>query len=746
MRLSEPKHTRLWFGLILVVYLLLGIAYLVQTPLFETPDESSHLMVVDYIRRHRTLQPYLIPERRADSAENMAWFLKYHDPPLYYAPPLYYTVAALTTAWTPIADLPRLLVPSPAWEAGWPPQQNSIPENKNMYAHRFAEETPLHSGTTRAVWFLRLLGLGFGGVVVACTHGLARHLWPGEPLLAYGAAAFVAFNPQFIATSTSVSHNPMFSALFALFLLMLIRTIAEKSDWRGWALLGGLTGLALLTKQTTLLMLPLAGLGAWLQARRHEHPGPLLLRHAVAFTVPALLVGGWWYVWNAFAHGDPLGMAMHSVVQVSLDHFGFPEMGKILRTFWAAFGWSLLLLPTWIYVVVWTVIGIGLLGALKPLLDGEIQQHTASNLGLLTVALVLNVGSLLRWAVQTGAPDGRLLHPSLPVLVLLTTWGITRWLPDQRKQRVVLGFIGASALLCTAWVPWFVLRPAFGSPRMTRPLSTEAQTLQADFGEITLLGYSAPNANLTAGDTLPVTTFWHADEAPSQRYRVWAQLGPQDPANYVSGEDTWLGGTLYPSDLWVADDVVQQQYTFTLSKNVDAPALLWVRAGLIDENGVRLTRTNADATQIKFGPWRALRTEPVPPPDHESRAILGSAALLGYDLTPPNASSVLTLTLHWRANEELHADYKVFVHLLDEYGEILTQDDGMPRNGAYPTSWWMPDQVVLDSRTLPLPTETGAAQISIGLYDPETGTRVAASDEEGNRYPNDVVPLQSISW
>jgi 4-amino-4-deoxy-L-arabinose transferase-like glycosyltransferase len=746
VRLPDPKRTHIWLGLILTAYLLLGIAYMAQIPLFEAPDESSHLMVIDYVRRHRTLQPYVLPARRADSAENMAWFLEYHDPPLYYAPPLYYTLTALTTAWTDFDDLPQLLVPSPAWEAGWAPQQNSILENKNMYAHRFDEETLLRSDTTRATWFLRLLGLGFGGVVITCTHRLARHLWWDKPALAHGAAALVAFIPQFITTSASVSHNTLFNALFALFLLSLVRIINGKPDWRHWMLLGGLTGAALLTKQTALLMFPPTALGLWLHARQQQRTWLLILYQGIAFITPALLLGGWWYVRSTLQHGDPLGMAMHAAIQVPLDHLGALEAWKILRTFWAAFGWSLLLLPKWVYVIVWAVIGTGMAGVLKAIVSSDIQQRIVPSLGLLTTTLALNVGSLLRWATQTGAPDGRLLYPSLPALAVLTTWGITRWLPDQRRQRWALGLMGASALICTALVPGLVLKPAFGSPRVTGPLPSEAKRLQADFGEITLIGYQAPDGNLHPGGNLAVTTYWHADSPPSQPYHVWAQLGPQDPTNYVSGEDTWLGGTLYPSDLWTADDVIRQQHTFMLPENVSAPALLWVRAGLTDESGTRLTRTDAESNLTTFGPWRVLHNEPLPPPRHESRATLGPAALLGYDLTSPNASGVVTLTLHWRADEKSATDYNVFVHLLDENGEILDQDDGTPRNGAYPTSWWMPGQIVLDPHVLTLPAETSAAQISVGLYDPETGERVAASDEKGNRYLNDAVPLQTIRW
>src|SRR5690606_31817861 len=86
-------------------YLVLAWMYAVNTPLFESPDESSHLQVIQYIAREHRLPPYQVPDVRATTGPAMAWLVSYHDPPLYYAPPLYHTMAALLTAWTPMDDL-----------------------------------------------------------------------------------------------------------------------------------------------------------------------------------------------------------------------------------------------------------------------------------------------------------------------------------------------------------------------------------------------------------------------------------------------------------------------------------------------------------------------------------------------------------------------------------------------------------------------------------------------------------------
>jgi hypothetical protein len=244
--------------ILLVVFVGLGMTYALVTPCFESPDEWSHLSLVRYWAAHWTLPPRVLPTHPARTGADVAWYFEYHDPPLYYAPPLYHALAAVLASfpWTSMDDLPYLLVPSPSWEAGWAPEAGTDPWNKNIFAHR-AEETWAQSSTVRATYLLRLVSLGLGAVTVLCTHALAQFLWPERPMLALGAAAFVAFNPQFLAVSAGVTNDNLLNALFGLVPVVMLRYIRDGAAWRQWALLGGLAGLGLLTKQSGLLLLPL---------------------------------------------------------------------------------------------------------------------------------------------------------------------------------------------------------------------------------------------------------------------------------------------------------------------------------------------------------------------------------------------------------------------------------------------------------------------------------------------------------
>jgi hypothetical protein len=116
----------------------------------------------------------------------------------------------------------------------------------------------------------------------------------------------------------------------------------------------------------------------------------------------------------------------------------------------------------------------------------------------------------------------------------------------------------------------------------------------------------------------------------------------------------------------------------------------------------------------------------------------GNVTLLGYDFAPPDdAASPLSLTLYWECRVPLGADYQVFVHVLDEEGQIVAQQDRPPYFGMAPTSLWQAGDVIRDPFRIDLSPDLppGTYTVSAGLYDPESGSRLpvsGAAESEGN--------------
>jgi hypothetical protein len=114
----------------------------------------------------------------------------------------------------------------------------------------------------------------------------------------------------------------------------------------------------------------------------------------------------------------------------------------------------------------------------------------------------------------------------------------------------------------------------------------------------------------------------------------------------------------------------------------------------------------------------------VPPASPASAIFGGELQLVGYELgsRAPHAGDQLALTLYWRALRALDADYTVFVHLYPPGGEAsappAAQTDGPPCGGAYTTSRWEANDVVVDQRSLSLPPDFAGtdAVLSLGVY------------------------------
>jgi hypothetical protein len=114
-------------------------------------------------------------------------------------------------------------------------------------------------------------------------------------------------------------------------------------------------------------------------------------------------------------------------------------------------------------------------------------------------------------------------------------------------------------------------------------------------------------------------------------------------------------------------------------------------------------------------PAAAMRDTSVNVSGHEFE---GKIRLLGWTAVPDE--DTLRVTLTWQALAEMDADYTAYVHVLDEYGALIAQSDRPP--AGYPTSDWVPDEVVADTFTVGLPpgTDLGSVTLSSGFYDPAT--------------------------
>ncbi|HSH03253.1 MAG TPA: hypothetical protein VLL52_12095 [Anaerolineae bacterium] len=109
--------------------------------------------------------------------------------------------------------------------------------------------------------------------------------------------------------------------------------------------------------------------------------------------------------------------------------------------------------------------------------------------------------------------------------------------------------------------------------------------------------------------------------------------------------------------------------------------------------------------------------------------------LVGHTITTTTTS--LQVTLIWQAATRTQTDAKVFVHMYDEAGNIISQHDGYPVADTRPPYSWLAGEYITDTHLLPLPPNfpNTPYQIHIGLYHPQTGIRLLTTNDQ------DSVPI-----
>ena len=111
--------------------------------------------------------------------------------------------------------------------------------------------------------------------------------------------------------------------------------------------------------------------------------------------------------------------------------------------------------------------------------------------------------------------------------------------------------------------------------------------------------------------------------------------------------------------------------------------------------------------------------------------------LLGYRLeresvTPEGA---LPLSLYWLCRRRTDKNYAVSIELLGQDQQPVGHLETHPGLGNYPTSQWVPGQVIFDRYLVPIDSTAAtpvAAQIRVGLVDAADGHYVTALDGRGN--------------
>jgi len=745
-RLTTIISSHLLFTAILIGYVALAVGFSVANPIYESTDELHHFRYIRYIQQYGTL-----PKQRDDQPRIQA-----------HHPPLYYLIAALATSWI-VPDHDALYEPAPNPYSGYR-QWEINNDNKNRYLHGPEEAWP-YQGVVLMVHVARWVNVLLGALMVwvtyqigltifAAPHGLPNpstqtRIWQSASSntgIAAGAAAIVAFNPQFLFMSGAI-NNDVIAGLFGAILLWLgVTIIRDGLSTRRSCLLAVAFGLALMAKFNLAFALPLVELalllGAW---SKRDWRG--FLKANVFLLIGIVIFAGWWFVRNYQLYGEPTGVQRMNELWGGRDPresfwLAVSEIPYAWSSLWGRFGYGQIPLPDAIYTGALIVTVLGVIGLVIAFVRRTFERVQLKQLALVIFSALLFAAALFGYMMSsTAGPMGRFYFPGLSAFGLLLAIGLNTLMQGASGKRQyilrVTHYAVASAAFVLAFIAFFgYFVPAYAAPSMLDMASVKIdQPINVTYGGKTeLLGAQVDRTQAQPGDPIKVTLYWRALVPMDQTYVEFVHL-IDDDGIIVAQRDTWPGRGLYPTVLWQPGQVFADELYLHVPAGAYAPNVATLRVGLYDSQGTRLTAEGAylEDNAASIGQV-ALTPRPGDYPN-SMRVNFGSTVeLIGYEMSPRAIlpGEAVTVTLYWRSSASFAADYQVFVNAIrPETGRKSAEATGKPLGGTLATTHWPVGQVITDVRVLKFPptAKPGLLDIEVGWFLPGTGRLSLLADD-----------------
>ena len=248
--------------------------------------------------------------------------------------------------------------------------------------------------------------------------------------------------------------------------------------------------------------------------------------------------------------------------------------------------------------------------------------------------------------------------------------------------------------------------------------------------DITLLGYKGWNLAPAAGEVTQLQLQWHADQAPSGRYKVFVQLLDAND-QVVAQHDSEPQGGSRPTDGWRPGEVVLDNLGLLIPPGTPPGSYRRI-AGMYDPETLERRRLSDGSDHVDLPPITVTRDK-TPPPiealsiEHGKEFDFGAISLLGHDLykrsfghqpdTPLNPGDLLHLTFYWQANSVPRADWWFDLFLSDSTGQTVASLHAPLVGEAYSTTLWSQDEIVRGEHDLTIPPDVppGTYRLSLAV-------------------------------
>jgi hypothetical protein len=286
------------------------------------------------------------------------------------------------------------------------------------------------------------------------------------------------------------------------------------------------------------------------------------------------------------------------------------------------------------------------------------------------------------------------------------------------------------------------------------PLAQTAPTtvaVRAEEKGLNLISYQIAPRRISPGEAIRVKLNWQSDQSPAPFLHTVVRLeSPLDRVVWAQ-RDLEMPRSLPPE--WIAADTTfPERFVLTTTTAIPVGAYL-VTASLYHPREAEFVVLQQDGDENRLDrvtmgylvvPWDGEMGETAVSLD---ATFAEQIKLLSCDcLQTAVSGQTISLRLYWEAMRPPDDNYVVFVHLLDDEGQLIVGHDAPPFGGRYDTMAWLPGDIIPDDHPLTLPPDlpSGRYTIRVGLYQPESGTRLSATDAQGNVSPEQSILLPTI--
>ncbi len=508
-----------------------------------------------------------------------------------------------------------------------------------------------------------------------------------------------------------------------------------------YPLLAGL-GLALAIGSNAVYALLVPVWGLWLLRRwpqRETWPSML-----ATFATPLLLLGAGllFYNWQRFGHPLQTGY-----------HFAPDQEGFTTPLWWGVLGLTLSPARGLLWYAPLTLLGLG------GLPHSYRQRPLLTQLILVVIFFhLIAFGSWWEW--WGGYAWGpRFLLPLLPWLVLSSVPLLARALAGERPLQIMLGLVVVAGLA----VQWAGTAVDFNRYEIYLDEQFPAPADQP-------LRYHHDPALVWSVTDSPILAHWRL-WLDGERQRPWWQSDPnatpvlaEIPHHLATDQQSgdvlinlvpellyelldqqpWPPTYGLPYRVAAADPQAWQLFDMAKSQANRIWLITWYPPGSPDNWYEQELRQEWASVQEVWADELRLLLLAQPPATTMTRpanARFGPIHLREYAVQLTDTTLFVTLT--WEANQSPAENYVSFVHVLDEAGQIMAQQDREPLGGYRPTANWQAGDVVVDRFAFPRAALTEAGwQVVVGWYSWPSLARLPLL-VDGDAIPSRQYPLSA---